>query len=181
MRRFECHCVFTLHDSSKKKSDLAVKPVWFGSSPRGEKELHRRSRVFTFSGIDPQPCMHCKFIVEALGLSDLAEERPAKRQWKRPQKRTIGTREKRFQWPLKQGLKKWSKHGDGKETSIVPHSSLYRFCENARNSTTEHTARPQSTLHAPRASEDWDRHLNSIWEWTEKGQGKAKTVNKKEH
>ena len=38
---------FTLHDSSKKKSDWAVKPVWFGSSPSCEKELPRRSRVFT--------------------------------------------------------------------------------------------------------------------------------------
>ena len=38
---------FTLHDSSKKKSDWAVKPVWFGSSPSCEKELPRHSRVFT--------------------------------------------------------------------------------------------------------------------------------------
>ena len=38
---------FTLHDSSKKKSDWGVKPVWFGSSPSCEKELPRRSRVFT--------------------------------------------------------------------------------------------------------------------------------------
>ena len=41
---------FTLHDSSKKKSDLVVKPVWFGSSPSCEKELPRRSRVFTWIG-----------------------------------------------------------------------------------------------------------------------------------
>ena len=47
---------FTLHDSSKKKSDGAVKPVWFGSSPSCEKELPRRSRVFTWqrSPSDPE-------------------------------------------------------------------------------------------------------------------------------
>ena len=46
---------FTLHDSSKK-SDGAVKPVWFGSSPSCEKELPRRSRVFTWqrSPSDPE-------------------------------------------------------------------------------------------------------------------------------
>ena len=37
---------FTLHDSSKKKSDRAVKPVWFGSSPSCEKEPLRRFLCF---------------------------------------------------------------------------------------------------------------------------------------
>jgi hypothetical protein len=46
---------FTLHDSSKKKSDGAVKPVWFGSSPSCEKELPRRSRVFTIRASKRSP------------------------------------------------------------------------------------------------------------------------------
>ena len=45
---------FTLHDSSKKKSDWAVKPVWFGSSPSCEKELPPLSCFHMVAASDPE-------------------------------------------------------------------------------------------------------------------------------